>query len=378
MSEIIRVNDDEIDLMELFNTLWEGKWKIIGATIFSVISVFGVKIVLPPPGFEALTEIKPISTFEAERYTELNSLEIYTISPNKLLSLFIEALENDLLLEDAIRTNQIFDIKDFEDEEAYGNAISKFATSIELIAPTNDRSSQDIPSTYWVLRGSYNDENKWLQFLSSVKTAANESVKLSLQYQFRTKISSVRLNRDFELEDLQIRIENALSDYDRSVSDRLMFLKEQASIARKLEVPKNTIESQMFDSQNGMIANISTDTPFYLRGYEAIEKEIELLNTRVQKEAFVEGLLELKQSQRSLMQNKSLERAEALFAETPVNLSDFSAVTFNPRSTEFNRQSKFNLMLALAAVLGVMVGSVYVLITKHLRDYQGKMANLKS
>ena len=78
------------------------------------------------------------------------------------------------------------------------------------------------------------------------------------------------------------------------------------------------------------------------------------------------------------MQNKSLERAEALFAETPVNLSDFSAVTFNPRSTEFNDQSKFNLLLALAAVFGVMVGSVYVLITKHLRDYQGKMANLKS
>jgi LPS O-antigen subunit length determinant protein (WzzB/FepE family) len=364
--------------MELFNTLWEGKWKIIGATIFSAISVFGVKIVLPPPGFEALTEIKPISTSEAERYTELNSLEIYTISPDKLLSLFIEALENDLLLEDTIRTNQIFDIKDFEDEEAYRNAISAFATSIELIAPTNDGSSQDIPSTYWVLRGSYNDKNKWLQFLSSVKSAANESVKLSLQYQFRTKISSVRLNRDFELEDLQIRIENALSDYDRSVSDRLMFLKEQASIARKLGVPKNTIVSQMFDSQNGMIANISTDTPFYLRGYEAIEKEIELLNTRVQKEAFVQGLLELEQSQRSLMQNKSLERAEALFAETPANLSDFSAVTFNPRSTEFNDQSKFNLLLALAAVFGVMVGSVYVLITKHLRDYQGKMANLKS
>jgi LPS O-antigen subunit length determinant protein (WzzB/FepE family) len=378
MSEIIRVNDDEIDLIGLFNTLWEGKWKIIGATIFSAISVFGVKIVLPPPGFEALTEIKPINTVEAERYTELNSLEIYTISADKLLSLFIEALENDLLLEDAIRTNQIFDIKDFEDEEAYGNAISEFASSIELIAPTNDGSSQDIPSTYWVLRGSYNDKNKWLQFLSSVKSAANESVKLSLQYQFRTKISSVRLNRDFELEDLQIRIENALSDYDRSVSDRLAFLKEQASIARKLEVPKNTIESQMFDSQNGMIANISTDTPFYLRGYEAIEKEIELLNTRVQKEAFVQGLLELEQSQRSLMQNKSLERAEALFAETPANLSDFSAVTFNPSSTEFNDQSKFTLMLALAAVLGFMVGSVYVLITKHLRDYQGKMANLKS
>ena len=134
----------------------------------------------------------------------------------------------------------------------------------------------------------------------------------------------------------------------------------------------------MFGSQNGMIANISTDTPFYLRGYQAIEKEIELLNTRVQEEAFVQGLLELEQSQRSLMQNKSLERAEALFAETPANLSDFSAVTFNPRSTEFNDQSKFNLLLALAAVFGVMVGSVYVLITKHLRDYQGKMANLKS
>ena len=117
-------------------------------------------------------------------------------------------------------------------------------------------------------------------------------------------------NHRFNIEDVTTQIENALVDYERKTANRLAFLREQAAIARKLGVSKNTIEAQMFSAQNGVVANVKTDTPFYLRGYEAIEKEIELIEAREDTRAFVSGLFELEQQRRELEQDKTLQRAE--------------------------------------------------------------------
>lgn len=194
-------------------------------------------------------------------------------------------------------------------------------------------------------------------------------MKSILQQQFELSLLVAKQKRDFELEDLDFQINNALADYDRKTSDRLAYLIEQAAIARKLGVAKNAIEAQMFSAQNGMVANVKTDTPFYLRGYEAIEKEIELIASRTKKEAFVVGLLELEQKQRKLKQDMTLERAEALFALTPImSGDDFSAVSLTVEATNFEPQSSRLLMLALAVIIGGIAGVVYVLISTAVRQ----------
>ena len=40
---------------------------------------------------------------------------------------------------------------------------------------------------------------------------------------------------------------------------------------------------QSFGGKNGVVTNLKTDTLFYLRGYEAIEKEIALIEVRENK-----------------------------------------------------------------------------------------------
>ena len=184
-----------------------------------------------------------------------------------------------------------------------------------------------------------------------------------------------RQKQVFELEDLEFLIANALEDYDRNTSDRLAYQIEQASIARKLAAAKNTIEAQTFSAQNGMVANVKTDTPFYLRGYEAIEKEIELIKSRTNTEAFVKGLVELEQKQRTIKQDKTLERAESLFASTPIlNTNDFSAVSVTVDATAFETKTKKMLMLALAVVIGGVIGVIYVLISSAVRNRRQQAA----
>lgn len=363
-SDVRPTYDDEIDLVELVQTVWDGKWKIVGAVVVSVVSVFGYHVTQPQPNFEAATEIKPITSVDAERYRQSNALGFFEVTPNTLLNLYIEQLDERTLFEEAIRKYELVDEKKFEDEQAYEEAVIAVASSIELLPPINvDGADKGDVRRFWTIGFEYNDSDKWKQVLSSVDSFANKSVQRILQQRFQTLLSVAKQKRDFELKDIEIQIANALADYDRKTSDRLAYLSEQASIARKLGVAKNTIEAQTFSAQNGMVANVKTDTPFYLRGYEAIEKEIELIKSRSQKEAFVGRLLELEQKQRTLKQDMTLERAEALIAATPIfGANDFSAVSFRVDATTFATQNKRNLMLALATVLGGMVGVLYVLI----------------
>jgi chain length determinant protein (polysaccharide antigen chain regulator) len=145
-------------------------------------------------------------------------------------------------------------------------------------------------------------------------------------------------------------------------------LSEQALIARKLGVSKNTLEAQTFSASNGIVANVQSDTPFYLRGFEAIEKEIELIKGRENKSAFISGLLELEKAKRDLIQDKQLERAERLFTTTPVlDAEVFAAVEMEVFATEIESKSKRSLILALSLVLGGMVGVIFVLIRSAMR-----------
>jgi len=374
MSEVRPTYDDELDLFEFFETLWDGKWKIVGVVIFSVLSVFGYQTIQPQPNFEASTEIKPISSVEAGRYSQSNALGFFEVSPNTLLNLYIDQLDDRTLFEEAIRKYQLLDVEKFEDKQAYEEAVIELASSIDISPPININGTEkgDLRS-FWTIGFEYNDDAKWKSVLSFVDSKANQSVQRILQQLFQNSLSVAKQKQMFELEDLEFLIANALEDYDKNTSDRLAYLIEQASIARKLGVAKNTIEAQTFSAQNGMV--VITDTLFYLRGYEAIEKEIELIKSRTNKEAFVKGLVELEQKQRTIKQDKTLERAESLFASSPIlNTNDFSAVSVKVDATEFETKAKKMPMLALAVVIGGVIGVIYVLISSAVRNRKQQAA----
>jgi len=431
-----KINKDEINLIDLMKIVWEGKRKIAAAVVISFIAVISYQLT-QTKNFTAITNIKPVNSSILEKYSILNNIINLTdtnfnfqkITEKNLLNLYVDVLNDKSVFEDAMRKLNLLDASQYSDKQKYNEEITKLASSVKILSPIIDKKEEGNSEIFYhSVNFIHDDVKKWKDILIYVDVIANELVKKKIskdfystllflkqnkkyqseklkilminnQIDFDKEMKKFEMNLEFQLEDAQTKIDNALVDYDRQTADRLAFLHEQASIARKLEIAKNTIEVQTFSTKNSMVANIKTDTPFYLRGYEAIEKEIELIQSRDDKQAFVDGLFKLEQQKRSLEQNKTLlrvernkifldtfielekslraikqdktiERVESAYQSTPlINNTNFFAASLNIFSTEFKYKDNKH-MLKTAIVIGLIIGIFYVLISNAFQSHR--------
>lgn len=376
MSRIIDV--DEVDLLDLVQMIWDGKLTVILFVIAGVLTGAGAWFVMPKPTFVATTEIMPIKTENSERYRlfnqavllDFNDDNLIRVDADSLLKLFLEELEHRTVFEESIKKHNLLDRQDFESDDDYNDAVSAFAASINILPPANiDGTGRGERRPHWNLLAEYHDKEKWLDALQSIHTVTTNNVRNTIQEKFFNIAASADMQRKFAIEDLGTAIENAAKDYDRVTSDKLYFLREQAAIARALDI-ETPLAGQSFASLDNDFFDKEEGNTFFMRGYKAIEKEVELLISREDNTAFTIGLFELEKKKRELSQDKKVERAKSLLELTPVGSGEnFIAVSIRPDSTVFKWKGRISLMLVLtlAFVMGGMIGVVYLVIANLMR-----------
>lgn len=394
---------DEIDLIQLIETVWDGMWKIIAITAACVAGVLGFQFLGPAPSFVATTEIKPIFAGDAEDYRQSNALGFFAVYrdieardqaqlsskdrdgdrepiPSAVLDqLIIEQLGNHTLLASIFKKHGLLARGELDSDRDYERALVQLAATIAILPPVNKDGAQRGESRrYWTLQFEFNDEVKWLAALAEIKDTANKNVRNAVKSRFENLLVSAKQKRAFAIEDLDAQISILTAAYDSENMSRIAHLTEQAAIARKLGISKQTgipqpsiyqsLNTQRAENPDNRPNVIESVIPLYLRGYDALEKEVELIKARRNKRAFIDELPSLEQKKLTLAKDRTPERADRLFAETPVIRSgDFQAAAFDVDATEFKYKSNRTLMLALAAVVGAMIGVVYVLIASAMR-----------
>ena len=435
---------EEIDLLEILITVWNNKLKIFVITFIfiflSIIQYFSFK-----PTFNAKTQILPITIFENNLYSSFNSLikepqngiieeqnynlnDLKMINGNYLLDLFLKELETKEIIMSGIKYYEIIDRKKFKNENEYIKAIQKKALKLNLLRPVNvDGSKPGETRLNWTIEFNVKNKEIWEELLSFIQFEINIKIKKYLQLNFNSilfdlamlnkfkledidkaitnekkkfdkEIKKFEMDLGFKLEDIKVKINNSIKDYEVETKNRLAFLTEQAAIARTLDIKKNTIESQVFGTQNSVITNVKTDTPYYLRGYEAIEKDIQLIKNRKNKKSFVKNLFELEKQKRNLEQDKTLERAErnkvflerilslenlrtglledktieriqALFNTTPIGDNvTFKAGNIIYQNTEYKTSHNLKLQIIIATIIGVIFAIFYVSLSKLIQQ----------
>jgi LPS O-antigen subunit length determinant protein (WzzB/FepE family) len=392
MSDIqSRQPDDEIDLSELVKTLWQGKWTIVACTCLCfVVGAAYHKFSANP--FTATLEIKPITQVDENQYQSFNEFnnaadvadvaDIKMLKPklapafskitaSTLLLTYSEALNNKDFwyqrFEEALsaKRGKFDDIDDFDKfikNEVYSVSIKTIKASETLKnIPVSEDYIVELQLTY---KGS--DLEKFSSVLTGIAQDSANYVKLSLVQNFENQAIVRQQSDKFKKQDLQNAIANLLADYDKNTMVKLAFLDEQGKIARKLGIAKSTFESQTFQSNASSVTNVNTDTPFYMRGFEAIEEEASLLKSRNNKSVFMPELIDLEAQVRAIEQDKTVLRAQALFEFTPLKSStaSFVAAQVDINEADIQYSRKGSLILALSLVLGGFIGIFAVFVRK--------------
>jgi len=379
-----KIKSDEIDLIEVIINISSNKLKIAAITVIFIILSIALHFIVKPQ-LNAKTEIFPITIFEDNLYEQYNLLIkrqvvkdkeilskslINVVNKNYLLNLFIEELGTKKIIIEAIKNFQMIDQKKFDSEDEYLEEVEKRASKVDLLRPINvDGSKIGETRLNWVIEFEVDDEDQWKEALIFIEIEINKSIKNYLKLNFDTTLDNLKLLDRYKLEDLNLKINNVKKDYHIETSNRLVFLKEQALIARKLNIENNTLEVENFNTPSGVISNLQSAKPYYMRGYAMIEKEIELIETRTNKDAFTENLLDLEKQKRTLIEDKFLDRTDKLFNNTPIVTDiDFKAANIIYQDTEF--EASFSLIKAVLffGIFGVIFGIFYVLTSIAIRQ----------
>ena len=375
--------DGEIDLFALVETLWNSKGLIAAITsAFAAISVTGALLI--PSKFEGKIRISALHDQQMADYAILNhtpgiSAPIYqggtlvgqvgVISKENLFENFLDLLSQGKSFAEAHR-NLDPEFKNFD------------GTSAELA-----RKLAEIGNSYVFTLEEDSDTTGYLSFETNDRELGATIIKTALngiQEASRTEnlqaISMLRraieTNLTFELDTLNIKIKNALVNYENETNARRALLKEHAAIARQLG---NAEGLAIASGNSGINVAVEQQQPLYSRGYKALEKEIALIDGRAKGEGaipYVREYVSLAAKKRELESDKRLSRIDAGLIATPlINKNRFIAVNYDLDTIVFKATTSKSLVVILASLLGGFFAVIFVLLRNALSARKNQSPN---
>ena len=376
--------DDEIDLVELFQTIWDGKWKIIATTF--IAAIIGVVFsVVKPNSFEVSTPIQIGKQSVFLQYTPLNDLlkkegmlfdnetnpNGYSIDSDSIFKQFVIEFNNYEELIDAVSSSEYVKetIEDYDDIDK-NKALIEFAKSFELRAPSKSDEN-------WFLFFEWPDDIEGVRILNDAMQKMLLNIRNDSKSDIDELATAIEIRNTQELEILRnelILIQEKIIVRNKK---RIQYLIEQSEIAKELGIETNRLDANALSqsSQNGISLSVSSnDVPFYLRGYRAIDKEISLIQMRTEEEKLLSasGYLEIKEKIFSL--EKDLSSSQLRNASEVIAIDDPNDwVEFDLAIAEIKSQKKTILYVALSIVIGGIIGAIYVLISSAIRKREEQL-----
>jgi LPS O-antigen subunit length determinant protein (WzzB/FepE family) len=369
MSEVRPPYDDKIDLFEFFETLWDGKWKIILTTF--VAAIIGVVVsVVKPNSFEVSTPIQSGKQSVFITYTSLNDLLksnqfSFSVNENSIFKIFIEEFNDYEEMVDAVSTSEFVQksIKDLDDDDKQ-RALIDFAKAFELKAPSKNEEN-------WTLSFDWHDDIEGAKLFNDAIRQTLSNTKNILVSNVNELAEAIDIRNTRNLEQLRNKLSLIEKNQIDRNKERIQYLREQSAIAKELGIETNRLDANALSqsSQNAISFSVnSNDVPFYLRGYKAIDKEIALIESRSDEEKLLiaDGYIQTKEKIISLetdLSSSQLRNAAEVIANDIPN----DWVQFDLSIADVKSQKKSMLYVALSIVLGGMVGAMYVLISNGVR-----------
>ena len=361
--------EDEIDLFKIFQILFHEKWKIVLSTIMSII-IGSFYYFSQTNNFRVSLDISSGSNEVFFKYIKLNEIlssitsalggelkeekTIYIINPQKILNKFAIKYSNRVGVINVISQKPF--IETFSDSENFRNQIIANAKNFTLSKQDNSTYKLDF---YWPNKEQItNLANLTInQTLNIVKEEVIKDLR-SINESIKDKYYDSAFKSDKNLQTL-------LAHENDKIKSRLLFLNEQYEIAKKLDIQFNKkfipeTSSTSFNSEEYSLS-LTSQSPYYLIGYEAIYQEIKNLERRTDQEKLLmsDNYLTLIKDKRDIDSfSKQLEK----FISTLGKEDTKDWINYNLSFIDIYSLKKSKLfILSLSCLLGLSFGIIYAL-----------------
>jgi LPS O-antigen subunit length determinant protein (WzzB/FepE family) len=304
--------NDEINLIELFKIIWNDKIKIFLITTVSFLIGFGYSYQLPNNYLISLDIIKN---------DDIEIQPIYFI--NQLLSKNLkDQLETPIIFLTAEKVLDKFnrELQDYEEILLNFKNTKKFKENISKL-------SLDI------------QKKELKKYVDSLKIINKSDLKLILKWE----------NIDEAKDILQNTVNFTLNNLEKSIFKEIdIILNQQKKLSRINDLPElSYLKRQRLIAKELNITNPIngyTGEPYYLRGYEAIDKEIETFENRDNEVS------------------KIIQKNINLLKKQNINWVNYDINLIKVKSLKNTK-----LILIISIFSGLIVGAIYVIVFKSLK-----------
>ena len=340
--------EDEINLVDLWNILWQSKKIIIGVFFACLFVAIGFAFFLPRV-YRAEVDLLPPGV---EDIVDLNVSDQYKVDPQTIYAEFEKNLQR----------------KGLRHKFFIENNLGRYFASAEKVDP-------------YLLFEQYFDRNVAIKEQGKQGGNLSGFLHVSLdgtqakhladwlqnlvsfidRYTVQSKATGIAANIKVQAKLLEDKIATLRLVAARKRQDRIKLLQKSVKIARQLDI-KNPMTS-LFVRETGSQGSSATDNiltdsqavPLYFRGYVALESELNNLEQRKDDDAFIRGL-RIMQGELAALENIKIDvsSAHSVRVDQPARLLD------NPINP------KRKLIIALGGLLGLMLGVFSVFIRNML------------
>lgn len=347
--------DYEIDLLKLFKIIWREKIKIILIVLISYgIGAYYVASNTKSPSYNISLELKEANRTEFTKFIRVNKtinkvsdiVKIY--NSNSENDGNVNSVQNfDLFNSESLMESFILEFMDYNEvievlnnssikeelsqlsKEKQQEQLYKYAKLFSL-NQNFDEKRNEFKNTYTV-NFTWHDESEIVQILNDVIKITLLNLEKSIYEELETITKTIK----------ETRISDDLK--------RIDYLLEQSSIAKTVDIKDNQIKSIDIPNSNVMfnISTINANMPYYLRGYSAIDKEIELIKKRGYKELDV------------------LSSEINKFKKENTNWINYNIYLAELKKIEYQNSTK---ILSVCVILGLIIGVLFVIILNELQS----------
>ena len=389
--------NSEIDLFDLLKIIWDGKIKFIFIVSITFIVTF-IYTSNQKNIYKFSTIIKPAQHNVFVKYTSLNSIlksaglyqnkkniNGYLIDNNGIFKLIVNEFEDREEVVSILRKNDYVKkiIQNMSDENQK-ITLFRLAKSFYISGPKRKR------DTDFYLNFTWHDAREGEEILDKAILLVLDSVKNIIVRDVKYLAESIKVKNLQKSESLKQKLELLAQNQLEKDKAEIQYLREQSFIAKELGIENNSmdlyIENNSMDfyiaegdfkiaegdfkkdgssNTSFLFGSKNNKVPYYLRGFKAIDTEINLIKKRTTKEKLVlidqyfeirETLIKIK-IESDLISNRLHDSISTLENDNLITWVDYKLFLGNSKLL-----INYKLHMILSIVFGIVAGLTYIYI----------------